>query len=142
LSAFDPAIVSIGSLRGGPTENVIPERVEITGTLRYTESRVQKQIHAEIKRAFELDRPLGVDYKLRFEIGTPPMQNHPEAVELIRHAACDVIGSEHVLKPEKDLGAEDFGCFSEVAPGAMVSLGTRIESDERMGHNPFFGIDE
>jgi len=43
---------------------------------------------------------------------------------------------------EKDLGAEDFGCFSEIVPGAMFLLGTRIEGDERVGHNPRFDIDE
>lgn len=142
LSAFDPAVVSIGSLHGGQTENVIPDRVEMTGTLRYTETRVQKQIHAEIERAFELTRPLGGDYKLRFEIGTPPMQNHPDAVDLIQQAADGILGLEHVLAPDKDLGAEDFGCFSELAPGAMFSLGARIEGDERMGHNPRFDINE
>jgi amidohydrolase len=142
LSAFDPAVVSIGSLQGGQTENVIPERVDMTGTLRYTESRVQKQIHAEIKRAFELARPLGGDYQLHFEIGAPPMQNHPDAVELIRKTADFILGPEHVKRPEKDLGAEDFGCFSDLAPGAMFLLGTRMEGDERFGHNPRFDIDE
>jgi amidohydrolase len=142
LSAFDPAAVSIGSLHGGNAENVIPDRVEMRGTLRYTETRVQEQIHAEIKRAFELARPLGGDYKLSFEIGTPPMQNHPDAVELIRQAAGGLLGPEHVLDPDNDLGADDFGCFSEVAPGAMFSLGTRIEGDQRFGHNQHFDIDE
>jgi len=142
LSAFDPAVVSIGSLHGGQTENVIPERVEMTGTLRYIETRVQQEIHAEIKRAFELARSLGGDYLLRFELGEPPMQNHPDAVKLIQQAAGVILGPEHVRKPDKDLGAEDFGCFSGMAPGAMFLLGTRIEEDERMGHNPHFDIDE
>jgi amidohydrolase len=142
LSAFDPAVVSIGSLRGGQTENVIPERAEMTGTLRYMENRVQQEIHTEIKRAFDLARALGGDYQLRFEIGTPPMQNHPDAVKLIQQAAGAILGPEHVLKPEKDLGAEDFGCFSDLVPGAMFLLGTRLEGDERMGHNPRFDIDE
>lgn len=142
VCAFDPAVVSIGSVHGGHIENVIPERVEITGTLRYTESHVQEQIQAEIKRAFELARPLGGDYELRFEIGTPPMQNHPDAVKLIRQAAGHLLGAEHVLLPVKDLGAEDFGCFSEIAPGAMFMLGARIGGDERFGHNPRFDIDE
>ena len=84
ISAFDPGVVSIGSMRGGHTQNVIPDRVEMTGTLRYTETHLQEKIHAEIKRAFELARPLGGDYELRFEIGTPPMQNHPDAVKLIQ----------------------------------------------------------
>ena len=142
LSAFDPAVISIGSLHGGQADNVIPDRVELSGTLRYTETRVQKQVHAEIKRAFRLAHSLGGDYQLRFEIGTPPMQNHPDAVDLIRKAAGSIIGLKHVHKPDKDLGAEDFGCFSELAPGAMFSLGARIEQDVRMGHNPRFDIDE
>ena len=142
MFAFDPAVVSIGSLHGGQTENVIPDRVEISGTLRYTEERVQKQIHVEIRRAFELARPLGGDYELRFEIGAPPMQDHPDAVKLIKQVAGDLLGANHVLLPAKELGAEDFGSFSEVAPGAMFLLGTRIEGDERFGHNPRFDIDE
>jgi amidohydrolase len=142
LSAFDPAIISIGSLHGGQTENVIPERVEMSGTLRYTERRVQKKIHSEIKDAFGLTRAMGGNYQLRFEIGDPPMQNHPDVVDLIRQAAGDILGLEHVKIPEQDLGAEDFGRYSEIAPGAMFSLGARIEEDERMGHNPRFDIDE
>ena len=70
------------------------------------------------------------------------MQNHPAAVELIRLAAVKLLGEEHVLPMKKELGAEDFGCFSEVAPGAMFALGTRIEGDQRYGHNPRFDIDE
>ncbi len=142
MSTFDPAVVSIGAIHGGAAENVIPDRVEINGTLRFMEARVQKQIHAEIRRAFELARALGGEYELRFEIGAPPMQNHPDAVKLIREVAGEMVGAEHVLLPEKDLGAEDFGCFSDIAPGAMFTLGTRIEGDERFGHNPRFDIDE
>jgi amidohydrolase len=127
---------------GGHTQNIIPDRVEMTGTLRYTEMRVREQIHSEITRAFELARPMGGDYELRFETGTPPMQNHPQAVKLIQAAAGSLLGIEHVGPMLKDLGAEDFGCFSEIAPGAMFLLGTRIVGDERVGHNPRFDIDE
>ena len=142
MFAFDPAVVSIGSLHGGHAENVIPDRVEMTGTLRYTESRVQERLHAEIKRAFELVRPMGGDYELTIETGAPPMENHPDAVALIQQAAGALLGPEHVLDPNKDLGADDFGSFSEIVPGAMFSLGTRIEADERFVHSPRFDINE
>jgi amidohydrolase len=142
ISAFDPAVISIGSIQGGQTENVIPDRVELSGTLRYTELSVQEQLHTEIRRAFDLARALACDYELRFEIGTPPMQNHPEAVRLIRDVAGDLLGQEHILPALKDLGAEDFGCFSELAPGAMFMLGSRIRADERTGHSSRFDIDE
>jgi len=92
ISAFEPAVVSVGSIHGGHTQNVIPDRVEMTGTLRYTETKVQEKIHNEIQRAFELSRALGGDYTLRYEIGMPPMQNHPEAVKLIQGAAGRLLG--------------------------------------------------
>ncbi|MFN2231883.1 MAG: M20/M25/M40 family metallo-hydrolase, partial [Anaerolineae bacterium] len=59
-----------------------------------------------------------------------------------RRVATDLLGSEHVLEQEVTMGAEDFGVFSSLAPGAMFRLGCRIEGDERKGHNPHFDIDE
>ncbi|MBN1149584.1 MAG: amidohydrolase [Anaerolineales bacterium] len=142
LDPFDPAVVSIGSLHGGQAANVIPDQVEISGTIRFMHPEVQKQIHTEIRQAFELARTMGGDYKLEFEIGVPPMINAPEANALIRQAATDLLGKEHVLPPLKGLGAEDFGCFSQIAPGAMFGLGCRIEGDPRYHHHPRFDIDE
>jgi amidohydrolase len=142
LDPFDPAVVSIGSLNGGHVENVIPEQVKMTGTLRYTEKKVQKKIHAEIKRAFEVVRPLGGKYELNFEIGTPPMINSPKAADLIAEVSTDLLGRKNVRPFKKGLGAEDFGCFAELAPGAMFGLGVRMNGNPRSAHNPHFDIDE
>jgi metal-dependent amidase/aminoacylase/carboxypeptidase family protein len=70
------------------------------------------------------------------------MVNHPDVVELLRQVATDLLGEEQIQSEEKGMGAEDFGCFSELAPGAMFGLGCKIEGDERKGHNPTFDIDE
>jgi amidohydrolase len=142
INPFNPAVVSIGSINGGFTENVIPDHVELTGTLRYTDIKVQKKIHAEIKRAFEIARTLGGEYELKFEIGTPPMINHPKAADLIREVGIELLGKENVHPFEKTLGAEDFGCFMEHVPGAMFTLGIRIDNDPRTIHNPHFDINE
>jgi amidohydrolase len=142
LHPFDPAVVSVGTLNGGFTQNVIPAHVDISGTLRFTDINVQKQIHNEIRRAFELSKPLGGDYDLRFEIGAPPMINHPKAAELIESVAVDLLGREHVSAIPKELGAEDFGSFTQIAPGAMFTLGTRIDDDQRYLHHPKLDLDE
>jgi IAA-amino acid hydrolase len=99
---FHPAVISIGSIHGGFTENVIPDRVRITGTLRYTEKTVQKQIHTEIKRAFEVSQTLGGQYELIFEIGTPPMENHPEITKLISSVTRELIGKDRYYPGEKN----------------------------------------
>ena len=142
LNPFDPAVITIGSIHAGNAENVIPNRVDILGTIRYTQPKVQKQIHAEIIKAFEVAKSLGGDYTLKFEIGTPPMINDEKVVNLIKQTAIDLIGSENVLPPQDGLGAEDFGCYSELAPGAMFYLGSKVEGDEREHHNSRFDVND
>ena len=142
INPFDPAVVSIGSVNGGFTQNVIPDQVDITGTLRYADFKVQKQIHEEITRAFEIAKTLGGKYELRFEIGDPPLVNDPFVSEVIRGVGTDMLGTDNVHPEEKTLGAEDFGRFLERAPGAMFTLGVRIDDDPRQIHNPRFDINE
>jgi amidohydrolase len=142
LDPFTPGVVSVGSLHGGFTENVIPERVKITGTLRYTEKHVQEQIHTEIRRAFEIARTLGGDYTLKLEIGTLPMVNDPGVTDLIASVATDLVGRQNILPWKEELGAEDFGSFMDLAPGAMFALGTGSDRFKCLLHNPDFDLDE
>ena len=62
LHPFDPAVISIGSISGGTIDNVIPERVDFSGTIRYMSKKVQKKLAEEIARAFELAAAMGGDY--------------------------------------------------------------------------------
>ncbi|MDQ3004214.1 MAG: M20 family metallopeptidase [Chloroflexota bacterium] len=143
INPFEPAVVSIGSISGGFTENVIPESVKLTGTLRYTSEDVHQQIHAEIQRAFEVAKALGGDYDLKFQIGGPPMVNDKLVSDVIEKTGQDLLGVENVSEIEKTLGAEDFGSFLEHAPGAMFTLGTQKEGHEEfLLHHPKFDIDE
>lgn len=142
LHPFQPAVVSIGTINGGFAQNVIPDQVEITGTLRYADPEIHPQIREEIKRAFEIALNLGGNYDLKFEYGGPPMINHESAVDLLREAGIAVLGKENVHQMAPTLGAEDFGAFTEKVPGAMFTLGTLIEGDERILHHPRFDIDE
>ncbi|MFZ5880778.1 MAG: M20 metallopeptidase family protein [Chloroflexota bacterium] len=142
LHPFEAAVVSIGQIHGGFTENVIPEKVDLSGTLRFASEAARQKIESEMRRAFEVARALGGDYELRFVFGCPPLVNHPLAAELIQAAAADLLGAENVQPIPPTLGAEDFGSFIETVPGAMYTLGTLIEGDERALHHPRFDIDE
>ncbi len=142
LHPTDPAVISIGSIHGGQAENVIPGRVEMSGTIRFMEVGVQKQIHAEIERVLGIAQALGGDYTLELEPGGLPMINDAGIVALLREVGADLLGADHVQVPKAEMGAEDFGAFSDLAPGAMFMLGCRIEGDERRAHNARFDIDE
>jgi amidohydrolase len=143
INPFEPAVVSIGSINGGFTENVIPEIVKIVGTLRFTNEKVHQQIHEEMKRAFDIAKALGGDYELKFEIGGPPMINDEMVSEVIEKTGKDMLGAENVREIEKTLGAEDFGEFLKHAPGAMFTLGTQKKGHEDyLLHHPKFDLDE
>jgi len=143
LNPFDPAVVSIGSIKGGFTENVIPEEVTITGTLRFTNETVHQQIHQEIKQAFDIVKALGGDYEIKYDIGGPPMINDKFVSEMIAKTGSDLLGIENVEEIERTLGAEDFGEFMKHAPGAMFTLGTQKQGHEGyLLHHPKFDIDE
>jgi amidohydrolase len=142
VNPFDAAVITVGSIHGGQASNVIPERVSLSGTIRYQEPAVQTLIHAEIERALAVARALGGDYELRIEEGSPPVINDERVVAVLHQAAADLLGEEHVRPWEMGMGAEDFSAFTALVPGAMFRLGCRIEGDERKGHNPRFDIDE
>ena len=143
INPFEPAVVSIGSISGGFTENVIPETVKITGTLRYTNEAVHQQIHAEIEHAFDIVKALGGDYEIRYDIGGPPMINDEFVSDMIEKTGKDLLGEENVREIEKTLGAEDFGEFMKHAPGAMYTLGVQKAGHEGyLLHHPKFDLDE
>jgi amidohydrolase len=145
LDPFAPAVVSIGSVNGGFTENVIPDNVRITGTLRFTEVETYKQIQQEIRRAFDVAKALGGNFELEFESGGPglPTVNDDHVANVIRDVAADLLGAENVRESHKTLGAEDFGAFMEHAPGAMFQLGVQKKGHEDYPlHHPKFDLDE
>jgi amidohydrolase len=142
IRPYEPAVVSLGMIHGGSADNIIPERVEITGTIRYANENVQKQIHAEIERALSITKGFGGDFELKIEVGYPPTRNDPKIVELLLDVAEDIIGKERILEHKPEMGAEDFAFFTNLVPGAIFDLGCKIEGDVRRHHDPRFDVDE
>jgi amidohydrolase len=142
LSPFETGVVSIGSIHAGQAENIIPDQVRMVGNIRYMEPKVADKIRAEFERAVQVARALGGDYELEIRTTTWPGVNDEGVVALIRKAAAEVVGEEHIQPREPMLGGEDFGLLLKKAPGAMFGTGCRIEGDERQHHNPRFDLDE
>lgn len=143
LDPFEPAVVSIGSINGGFAENVIPEKVELTGTIRFTSLETQKQIRKEVTKIFEMVKALGGDYELNFLFGGLPLVNDKQVANMIAQVGTDLLGEGNVHEMQKSLGAEDFPEFLRDAPGAMYTLGTKIEGRPVYElHHPKFDLDE
>lgn len=143
LDPFEPAVISIGAVNGGFTENVIPDKVELKGTIRFTSLEVEKQFREELTKVFEIVKVLGGDYKLDMLFGGMPIINDKFVANTIAQVGKDLLGEGSVKPLEKTLGAEDFPEFLKDAPGAMYTLGTRIEGRPVYElHHPKFDLDE
>jgi amidohydrolase len=142
IRPYEPAVVSLGMIHGGTADNIIPERVKITGTIRHADENVQKQIHEEIERALSITKSFGGDYELNIEVGYPPTLNDPQMVKHVLNVTEELFGADRILEHKPEMGAEDFAFFTQLVPGAMFNLGCKIEGDVRRHHDPRFDIDE
>ncbi len=137
-----PAVISVGSVHGGDAENVIPNAVKLTGTIRSYDEETRKRQWSELERAFGVARALGGDYELQIREGYPATYNDPAVSETIRQTTLDLFGADQLHPPEAGMGAEDFGYMSRKAPGAMLMLGAKRDEVNRPHHSPIFDIDE
>jgi amidohydrolase len=136
------AVISIGAIHAGKTTNVIPEEVEIMGTIRSFDDETRAQLSEELEKAFAVSRAFGGDYTLTIERGFPGMYNDPAVVKIIHQTAVDLLGADAVKPGEVGMGAEDFSYMMQKAPGAMFGLGVKIDETPRPSHSPTFDIDE
>ena len=137
------AVVGISTIHGGSAPNIVPDRVEMSGTIRFFTEAVRRQIHEELERALQVVRPLGGDVELRLELGGMPVVNDAGVVAVVRDVVSDLIGAEHVGSPSRpEMGSEDFSVYTEMAPGAMLWLGCKIPGEMRLLHSPTMDIDE
>jgi amidohydrolase len=124
---------------------VIPDRVDIAGTLRTTDEANRGALKMEIDRicsACELST--GVHIQRRFHNSLGSVVNDPRCAAALERAAETVLGPEHIDHIHlPSMGAEDFAFYLEHAPGAMLRLGTgRAGSENPFLHSPHFDIDE
>lgn len=143
IDPIQPAVVSLGVVRGGTASNVIPAEVYLEGTLRSFDPGVREQLIAEVERAFAVARAVGGDYRLEIERGYPAGRNDPAVSDWIAETITDLIGADAIDRTRTGMGAEDFAYMTQKAPGAMFMLGAAIDDGVSRGHHtPIFDIDE
>ncbi len=136
------ATISIGTIHAGTVSNVIPQKVEITGTMRSFDDETREKLKAELAQALQVARALGGDFTLNITTGYPSTYNDPGVADTIRQVTEELLGAEGLLPPEAGMGAEDFSFMARKAPGAMFMLGAKYDAQNRPHHTPVFDISE
>ena len=142
---LSPSVLSICSIQGGSTTNVIPSEVKMMGTFRAMDEKWRFEAHERIRTIVESTaKANGAEVELEISIGYPSVINDEETTALGKALAIDLIGAENVGVAEVSLGAEDFGYYTQEIPGCFYRLGTgNMKKGIVSGvHTPTFDIDE
>jgi amidohydrolase len=140
-----PSVVTVGAIHGGVRNNIIPDDVEMLGTIRSLDKAMRGDIHARIKRTAEdIAAAAGAKAEVEIAKGYPITYNDPalteQAVPTLRRLAekSEVVNAT--------LGAEDFSFYQQKVPGLFFWLGTRPKNqtaeEAPSNHSPLFYVDE
>lgn len=141
---LSPSVLSICSIQGGHTTNVIPSEVKLMGTFRAMDEEWRFKAHELIrKQAIGLVESMGGEIDLHIDVGYPTVDNDPVLTSLAWRQAEIYMGAENVQETEIRMGAEDFGYYTQVIPGCFFRLGVRNEEKGIVHnvHTPLFDID-
>ncbi len=141
----NPSVLSICSIHGGNTTNVIPSEVKLMGTFRAMDEAWRFKAHElMMQQAKGLAIATGAEIDFRVDVGYPTVDNEPMITEAAWKLADQYMGAENVEETELRMGAEDFGYYSQVIPGCFFRLGVRNESKDAIHnvHTPVFKVDE
>jgi len=142
---FNPSVLSITSIHGGNTTNVIPSEVKMMGTFRAMDESWRFKAHGIIKKITEeIALAMGAEVDVTIDVGYPFVYNHPELSEATRKIAEDFMDTENVSETELRMGGEDFAFYTHHIPGCFFRLGVRNEASEKTHalHTPNFNVDE
>lgn len=144
----DPAILSVTKISAGTAHNIIPDDVELLGTMRTLSDRTRQAVGEAFERIVtKIAEAHGATAGAWIEEGYPPTVNDPRAVTLVRELAAGLFGEDAYLDMMAPImGAEDFSYVLQKVPGAMAFLGVAPPvgnaADRAPLHNPSMMVDE
>jgi len=141
-----PSIISVGRISGGIRNNVIPDKVELEGTIRTFDPGMRDYIHKAVERTARLiAESAGAEIEFELEQGPPPLQNDAELTALVM-PALERASGHPVQAVLPQTVAEDFSEYGRVAPAVFVFLGNWPEemdpTTQPTNHSPYFDMHE
>lgn len=133
-----PTVLTIGSIRGGNSPNVVPSAVRMSGILRTFDEHDRVRLHRSLASTAEAIADVhGCDAEISVSLGAPVLDNDPGL------ATTAAIWLEHAglapATPHRSCGADDFSYFCSVCPSLMVFVGVGTGSHQEPGlHHPDF----
>jgi amidohydrolase len=140
----DPAVLTIGTIKGGARRNIIADQVVLEGTIRTLSEANRKKVpqlmESVIKNITEI---YGAGYRYEYEPGNPSVFNNRELAAAMTPTLVRLLGQDKVVEWKPQMIAEDFAFLARKAPGFYFFLGVRGPNQPATPlHNPSFSPDE
>jgi amidohydrolase len=143
----EPAVLTIGSIKGGNRENIIPDSVEMRGTIRTFDEAMRDDMHERVTTLAEaVARGSRAGCQVCVTKHYPVTINHPELTAAAWPTLARVVGAECLIEMPKVMGSEDFSFFQRVVPGLFFFLGVTARGIDPEtappNHSPRFAADD
>jgi len=146
IKATRPHVVSVTRIEGGYNQNIIPDKVELEGTVRTFDNALREEIHHKIEKISQgIGAALDVDVKVTYDYKYPPVINDIDATNEIVGQLSNLFGEDTMVETADPLmGGEDFAFYLQEAPGTFLFLSNpaSIDGEFHGHHHPKFDVDE
>ena len=147
--SLQPVVLSFGIIKGGVRTNIIPDQVELAGTIRTFDPAMREQVFTELRRVAEHTAAAhGATVEMKIPDGDPyPLTyNNPALLTRILPSLQKAIGAENVREIGVSTGSEDFSLYGQQVPAVFLYVGataTGIDpASAPANHSPLFAVDE
>jgi len=143
----EPAVVTVATIHGGTRKNIIPDQVEMTGTIRTFDEGMRQDVHARIKHISEsISEANHAHADVKVEKAVPVTVNDPALTEKMIPTLKRIAGDGGSRQQQRVMVAEDFSYFQEKIPGMFYFVGVTPKDQDMAAaapnHSPRFHIDE
>ncbi len=146
VNPVEPAVITVGKIWGGTAHNVIPEKVNMIGTVRTFSEENAMLIKNRIDQILKgVTMGAGASYHYEFNEGYPAVVNTRWATEILKRTAVEMIGEENVeLMEDPIMAGEDFAFYQQEFPGVFFLLGSgsKQADSQHPWHHPKYNVDE
>lgn len=145
VAAHEPAVMTVGEIKGGSKHNIIPETAIMRGSIRTFQQAVRDQVVERLGSfASRIAQAYRAEARMRL-VGDccPAVVNPEDEAAFIRGCALEEVGAEHVAEVPPVMGSDDMALFLEARPGCYFWVGVAPDDKQAMPHHhPGFELNE
>ena len=142
--SIDPIVITCGRIQGGDCHNVIPNEVELEGTIRTFNEETRNWVPKVMEDLIRgITTSQGAAYEFKYEPKYPALINDKYMTSFAKESLKKVVGEENVFDlKEPNMGGEDFAYFAQKVQSAFIFVGiANNKSEPVIHHNPYFKWD-